>query len=141
MRRAATVTSPSPSTRCRWDRGSAGTWSIGLRANPPKRLLLRVARELKVRQPDAANQDLVGANGRRRLKARRAAGSHKIVLLHAVARYSQSTHHHAVPVERRRAREEYNARLIQIGCAIFVGFRLVALCAGICRIQIVQRVI
>src|SRR5580700_6343704 len=122
-RRGATATSPSRSTRCRWDRGSAGTWKTGLPASEWL-LVLWIARKLKIGQADAANDDLVGANADRRLVSHCAPVGDEIILLHAVARYTQSTHHHAVPVERSRAGEEYDPGLIIIGSLVALRARI-----------------
>src|SRR5712692_5365690 len=55
-------------------------------------LLLRIARELPKRQPDSAEEHLIGANRLRGFKALCASGGDVIVLFHAVAGNPQTSH-------------------------------------------------
>src|SRR5947209_4846093 len=87
-------------------------------------LLLRIAGEFPEGEADAAEDDLVGANGVGSFVADGAAGGHVVVLFHAVAGDAEAADHHAVAVERRRAGEEDDARLIRVR-------RLMALRAGV----------
>src|SRR5262249_25598932 len=80
-----------------------GSYKRRIRRTPPD---VRMAREFDVRQPHAAYQQLICANGRRRLEAESAGGADDVVLIDAVAADADSAHQSAVFEERGAARED-----------------------------------
>ena len=60
-------------------------------------LIRRIPWKFKIGQPHITNKNLVRANIRWCLESRGAARSHVIVLVHAVAAYTEACHPHAIP--------------------------------------------
>src|SRR5262245_62549846 len=68
-----------------------------------------MARVFDIRQPHAAYQQLICANGRRRVVAESAGGGDEVVLINAVAADADCAHQNAVFVECGAAREDLKA--------------------------------
>jgi hypothetical protein len=70
---------------------------------------VRMARVFDIRQSHAAYQQLICANGRRRVVAESAGGGDEVVLINAVAADADCAHQNAVFVECGAAREDLKA--------------------------------
>ena len=68
-----------------------------------------MARVFDIRQPHAAYQQLICANGWRRIETESAGGGDEVVLINAVAADADRANQNAVFEERGTAREDLNA--------------------------------
>src|ERR1700719_1827890 len=96
-----------------------------------------IAGEFEVREADAVDQDLIGANGGGRFKPEGSPRSHKIILVDAVAADAQTAYQYSILVQASAARKKYDSTFVHVWRT-----RLKALRAGIGEIlqeQIVER--